>query len=223
MSLPTGSGSPPCPDSYPDATGSRSSLSPPAPCSPGTAVHRREVGLHRAATHRTPTHPGSDQDTRPAVGRGESAVGAQADPRRTGPTRVSDRSLHGLGDPQRGRHRPRAASLRPHLARVPDRASRGHHRGRLLPHRHRPRQTVVRVGVPRARHPAAAHHRGHRPPDTGLGSAAGPGTSPPTWAYASRPCASCCATATASTARRSTPSSSPRRWRSSQVRHKLPA
>ncbi|EFL27634.1 putative Transposase [Streptomyces himastatinicus ATCC 53653] len=99
--------------------------------------------------------------------------GAPADPRGTCPTRASDRRLDGVGDPQRGRYRPRATSLRPHPARVPDRASRGHHRGRLHSHRHSPRQADVRAGVPQARHPAAAHHRDHRPPDPELGGAAG--------------------------------------------------
>nr|WP_249125179.1 helix-turn-helix domain-containing protein [Saccharopolyspora erythraea] len=43
-----------------------------------------------------------------------------------------------------------------------------------------------------------------------------------TWAYARIPSASCYATAMASTARHSTPSSSPRRWRFSRVRRELP-
>ncbi|WP_432757774.1 integrase core domain-containing protein [Saccharopolyspora erythraea] len=95
-------------------------------------VHRREVGLHRAPTLRTPAHPSCDQDARCTAGPGELAMGAQADPGGVGPTRVSDRRVDGLEDPQHGRHRPGAASLRPHLARVPDRASRGHHGGRFF-------------------------------------------------------------------------------------------
>jgi putative transposase len=43
-------------------------------------------------------------------------VGPQTHTGRTRPPRLSDRPVHGLGDSARGRHRPRPAALRPHLA-----------------------------------------------------------------------------------------------------------
>jgi putative transposase len=106
---------------------------PRYPACPAPQVHRREAELHRTPAHRTPAHPGSDQDARPAAGRGESALGPSADPRGDGPARTPDRRLDGLGDPQRGGHRPGAASLRPDLARVPHHPSREHHPADFFP------------------------------------------------------------------------------------------
>ncbi len=59
------------------------------------------------------------------------------------------------------------APLRPDLAGVSDGPGPGHRRGRLPSRGHRARWAVVCAGVPRARHPAAAHPRRHRPPDPG--------------------------------------------------------
>ena len=86
-----------------------------------------------------------------------------ADPRRAGPARSSHRRIDDLGDLERRGHQSGASSQRPHLARVPHRPSNGHHRRRLLPHRHRTRHTPARAGIPRTRHQAPAHHRRHHP------------------------------------------------------------
>jgi putative transposase len=65
------------------------------------------------------------------LARGESEVGAQADPGRVGSTRASARCLDRVGDLECGGRGAGAASLWPDLARVPHRPGRGHHRDRL--------------------------------------------------------------------------------------------
>ena len=139
-------------------------------------------------------------------------MGTSADPGRAGPTRPPDRRLDGLGDPERGGHRSGTTPLRP----APG-ASSSPPRPRASS-----RQTSS-TSTPRSADACTRWRSSNTAPDActspaspptrhGTGPCSRPGTSPPTSERAWSPCASCCATATASTARRSTPSSRPRNY-----------
>jgi putative transposase len=76
-------------------------------------------------TDRAQTHVGGDQDADRASSQRECPLGAPSHPRRASPPRLSDRRVHGMGDPDRRRCRPGATPGQTNVATVPDRTSPG--------------------------------------------------------------------------------------------------
>src|SRR6266545_6060583 len=106
---------------------------------------------------------------RAAAGGGESELGLQAPPRRTDRARLHALPEHGLEHPAPARHRPLPTTSAPQLARVPAPTSSRDRRMRLLHRRHHLAEPPVCLLLHRARAPARAHRRRHRPPQRRLG------------------------------------------------------
>jgi hypothetical protein len=150
-----------------------------APAAAGPARHDPQVaprpdrrppcrGVAAPSPRPTP-HAAVNPDPGTAPGTREQQLGISASARRTAHARDHARPVHRLGDPARGRDRPRAPSRRHHLGRLPalpsrSAAGRGLHRDR-----HAERGANIHFRRHRARQPPGAHPGRHRPPHRGLG------------------------------------------------------
>ncbi|WP_406729930.1 helix-turn-helix domain-containing protein [Streptomyces sp. GD-15H] len=125
---------------------------------PAPQADRQEVGLRRPTPHRPPRSRSwfclRPRRTRGGATGGSSPCGFAAGgaPRRACPAGAADRTVHGPGNPARGRHRPGPAPARAGAHSSPP--GRGDPRGGPLPRRH--------------------DHRHHRPPHRAVGDPAGP-------------------------------------------------
>src|SRR6266536_1989355 len=106
---------------------------------------------------------------RTPAGGGESGLGLQAHPRRTDRARLHALPEHGLEHPAPPRDRPLPTTSAPELARVPVPTSSKHRRVRLFHRLHALAEPPVCLLLHRARAPARAHRRRHRPPQRRLG------------------------------------------------------
>jgi hypothetical protein len=97
---------------------------------------RRELLEHSARPARSASHPCRRSSPGRAPGHRESKLGLQAHPWRTGRTRLQDRRLHGLEDPERRRYRSGTPANRTDLGAVPAGAGGRHPRLRPIPYRH---------------------------------------------------------------------------------------
>ena len=138
----------------------------------------RQLVRRRWTTPARPARPTRHPRRRPrpdrAPGHRESHLGVSARPRRTRRTRLPDRRLHRVEDPQRGGHRSRTTTGRSDLGAVPPRAGPRHPGLRPVPPRHDHPAPALRVLRHRARHPPGAHPGRHRAPDRSLAHPAGP-------------------------------------------------
>ncbi|MDQ1033059.1 hypothetical protein QF035_010641 [Streptomyces umbrinus] len=189
---------------------------------PGTLLtwHRRLLRWKwkqkPAPTGRPPADLRGTHRPDPAPGPREPDLGLNPYPGRAAAPGPPRRRLHHPTHPAQRRPRTRTPTKprRPDLARVRTRPGLRPVRRRLLPRGHRRADQAVRLRGHGGRHPHRAHPRRHRPPDRSLGHPALEELPRQPRRPRRRLPATCYATATAATPRRSMPSSPPTASRS---------
>lgn len=185
---------------------------------PAPPVQRGQVGPQQAAlANRTAADQEGDQKVHPASGAGEPQMGAPAHPRRSRPGSAapSPPGRSGESSTPRASTRSRVAPAPPGASSSPPRSKGSSPVPSCTP------TPCWAAGCTRWRSSSTAPAGCLSPVSPPTRPGPGPCTrreiSPPTWARAGSHCASCCATAMTSTARPSTRSSQPKRWRSSRA------
>ena len=120
------------------------------------------------------SHPPEHQGPGAPAGSREPRLGLPQDPRRAGRPGSENSGVDGMGNPEQGRDRPRAAADCAYLAAVPALPGRGDPGVRLL-HRGTARwHPGLCPGRDRARHQARPHPRSHFASNRGMDRPAGP-------------------------------------------------